>query len=122
MDRSEIAKRFARDRHDCTRTVLRGLEDAGACFIVREHTNHPRLAEKGEWRACGRVETGLVREQVITAEHQQAPWRRIELALDRLTEDGDTNLWLWGNLPETVTAGRVEPRGLPGIAELYRTR
>ncbi len=102
------------DRHYCTRTVLRGLEDAGACFIVRECANHPRLAEEGEWRACGRVETGPVREQVITAEHQQAPWRRIELALDRPTEDGDTTLWLWSNLPEAVTAGQ--------IAELSRTR
>ncbi len=102
------------DRHFCTRTVLRGLEDVGACFIVREHANHPRLAEQGEWRACGRVETGLVREQAITAEHQQARWRRIELALDQPTEDGDTTLRLWSNLPEAVTAGR--------IAELYRTR
>jgi len=102
------------DRHYCTRTVLGGLEDAGACFIMREHANHPRLAEQGEWRACGRVETGLVREQVVMMEHQQAPWRRIELALDRPTEDGDTTLWLWSNLPEAVTAGR--------IAELYRTR
>jgi len=102
------------DRHYCTRTVLRGLEDAGACFIVREYANHPRLAEQGEWRACGRVETGLVREQAITVEHQQARWRRIELALDRPTEDGDTTLRLWSNLPEAVTAGR--------IAELYRTR
>ena len=102
------------DRHFCTRTVLEGLEDAGACFIVREHANHPRLAEQGEWRACGWVETGLVREQAITVEHQQAPWRRIELALDQPTEAGDTTLWLWSNLPEAVTAGR--------IAELYRTR
>ncbi len=67
-----------------------------------------------------------MREQVIA--HQQAPlsasltslhgiasrWRRIELALDRPTEDGDTTRWLWSNPPETVTAGR--------IAELYGTR
>jgi len=101
------------DRHFCTRTVLRGLEDAGACFIVRENANHPRLAEQGEWRACGRVETGLVREQPITVEHQQTRWRRIELALDRPTEAGDTPLWLWSSLPEAVTAGR--------IADLYGT-
>ncbi len=116
------------DRHFCTRTVLGGLEDAGACFVVREHANHSRLAGQGEWRTCGRVETGLVREQAIAMEHQQAPlsasltslrgiasrWRRIELALDVPTEDGDTTLWLWSNLPEAVTAGR--------IAELYRRR
>ncbi len=44
----------------------------------------------------------------------QARWRRVQLALDQPTEDGDTTLWLWSNLPEAVTAGR--------IAELYRTR
>jgi hypothetical protein len=28
-----------------------------ACFIVREHTNHPRLASRGDWRGCGRTDT-----------------------------------------------------------------
>jgi len=102
------------DRHYCTRTVLRGLEDAGACFIVREHANHPRLVQQGEWQDCGRTETGAVREQEIAVAEAQAPWRRIELALDQPTEDGDTTLWLWSNLPKAVAAGR--------IAELYRTR
>jgi hypothetical protein len=95
---------------------------------VREHANHPRLAEQGDWRACKRVETGLVHKQVIAMEHQQAPlsawltslhgiasrWRRIKLAPDMPTEDGDPTLWLRSNLPEAVTARR--------IAELYRTR
>ena len=102
------------DRHYCTRTVLGGLEDAGAGFIVREHGRHPRLAGQGEWRACGRVETGLVREQTVQVHGQAAPWRRIELALDQPTEDGDTTIRLWSNLPEAVGAQR--------IAELYRTR
>ncbi len=102
------------DRHYCTRTVLRGLEGAGACFIVREHANHPRLVQQGEWQDRGRTETGAVREQTITVAEAQARWRRIELALDQPTEDGDTTLWLWSNLPEAVTAGR--------ITELYRTR
>ncbi len=35
------------DRHFCTRTVLRGLEKAGVCSIVREHAKHLRLAEQG---------------------------------------------------------------------------
>jgi len=102
------------DRHFCTRTVLRGLEGAGADFLVREHANHPRLIQQGDWRDCGRTETGAVREQAIAVAEAQARWRRIELALDVPTEDGDSTLWLWSNLPEAVTAGR--------IAELYRTR
>ncbi len=102
------------DRHFCTGTVLRGLEGAGADFLVREHANHPRLIQQGDWRDCGRTETGAVREQAIAVVEAQARWRRIELALDVPTEDGDSTLWLWSNLPEAVTAGR--------IAELYRTR
>ena len=102
------------DRHYCTRMVLGGLENAGAGFIVREHGRHPRLAGQGEWHACGRVETGLVREQTVQVHGQAAPLRRVELALDRPTEDGDTTIRLWSNLPEEVSAGRV--------AELYRTR
>ena len=102
------------DRHFCTRTVLQGVEDAGACFIVREHANHPRLAEQGAWRDCGRTETGKVREQTIAVAEAQARWRRIELALNQPTENGDTTQRLWSNLPEAVTAGR--------IAELYRSR
>ena len=81
---------------------------------MREHANHPRLAGQGEWRACGRTETGQGREQAITAKGQQAPWRRIELALDAPTEAGETTIRLWSNLPAEVGANR--------IAELYRTR
>jgi IS4 transposase len=103
------------DRHFCTGATLQGWQGAGACFIVREHGRHPRLAGHGEWRERGRVETGLVREQAIEVGGQQAaPWRRIELALDAPTEDGETTIRLWGNLPEAVGAGR--------IAELHRTR
>ncbi|HEY0207405.1 MAG TPA: IS4 family transposase [Acetobacteraceae bacterium] len=116
------------DRHYCTRTVLGGLEDAGAGFIVREHGRHPRLVEQGAWCACGRTGTGEVREQEIAVAQAQAPqsasltslrgiasrWRRVELALDQPTEDGDTTIRLWSNLPEAVGAQR--------IAELYRMR
>ncbi len=102
------------DRHYCTRTVLGGLDDAGAGFIVREHGCHPRLAGQGEWQGCGRTGTGEVREQEIAVAQAQAPWRRIELALDQPTEDGDITIRLWSNLPGAVGAQRV--------AELYRTR
>ena len=116
------------DRHYCTRTVLGGLEDAGAGFIVREHGRYPRVVEQGAWQDCGRTGTGEVREQEIAVAEAQAPlsasltsrrgiaprWRRVELALDQPTEDGDTMIRLWSNLPEAVGAQQV--------AELHRTR
>jgi IS4 transposase len=55
-----------------------------------------------------------VREQEVAVAGAQAPWRRVELALDQPTEDGDTTIRLWSNLPEAVRADR--------IAELYHTR
>ena len=85
---------------------------------MREHGRHPRLAGQGEWQGRGRTETGRVREQVIEVKDQQAPWqapwRRVELALDAPTEAGETTIRLWSNLPAMIGAER--------IAELYRTR
>jgi hypothetical protein len=60
------------------------------------------------------VETGTVQEQAICIEQGHKPWRRIELQLDRPTEDGETVIRLWSNLPEDVSAQQ--------IAQLYRKR
>jgi hypothetical protein len=114
VDRSEIAKRFARDRHFCTRLILQGCDEARAGFITREHGRHPRLVGQGAWCGCGRTETGQVREQLIEVAGVPAPWRRIELALDMPTEAGERVIRLWSNLPEAVGAGQ--------IATLHRTR
>jgi IS4 transposase len=102
------------DRQFCTAAILLGLRAAGADCIVREHARHPRLTGQGEWRTCGRVETGAVREQTITVARQERPWRRIELVLDTPTEAGERVIRLWSSLPAAVSAGR--------IADLYRTR
>ena len=102
------------DRHFCTKALLDGWAQTGACFIVREHINHPRLAQRGAWQNGGRVETGTVREQAITLEGHTTPWRCIELALDVPTESGDTTIRLWSNLPPDVDARQ--------IAHAYRQR
>jgi IS4 transposase len=102
------------DRHFCTRTLLVGWDEAGASFIVREHTRHPRLAQRGERRCCGCTDTGTVHEQAITLEGFAKLWRCIELRLDAPTEDGETTIRLWTNLPAWVSAAQV--------AALYRRR
>ncbi len=101
-------------RHYCTRTVLGGLEDAGACFIVREHANHPHLLEQGR---VARMRAGRDRAGARAGDHGRASAGTVaahRAFTGQPTEDGDTTLWLWNNLPEAVTAGR--------IAELYCTR
>ncbi|WP_052264070.1 transposase [Azotobacter chroococcum] len=102
------------DRHFCTRSILQRCQAAQAGFIVRQDAKHPRIAHEGPWHDRGRVETGQVLEQDIRLDEGQAPWRRIELRLDRPTESGESVLWLWSNLPATIDARQ--------IADLYRRR
>src|SRR4051794_3685701 len=108
------------DRHFCTRTLLTGWDTAGACIaghlpaIVREHTNHSRLASRETWRDCGRTDTGTVREQEIALDRFARSWRCIELMRDAPTEDGEMTIRLWTNLPAHLSAAQV--------AELYRRR
>lgn len=102
------------DRHFCTRTILQRCHDAQASFIVRQHSKHPVIVHEGPWREAGRCETGLVREQAIELDEGQAPWRRIELQLAQPTESDESVLWLWSNLPGSISAGQ--------IAALYRRR
>src|SRR5690348_2513569 len=94
--------------------LLTGWDTAGAGFIVREHTKHPRLASRGDWRDCGRSDTGTVREQEIVLEGFARSWRCIELMLDAPTEDGDMTIRLWTTLPAQIGAAQV--------AALYRRR
>ena len=102
------------DRNFCTQTILIGWHQAQACFLVREHSGHPRLISQGELRSCEPNETGKLYEQQISIAEGPADWRRIELQLETPTEAGDTVIRLWSNLPDTVTARQ--------IAELYRKR
>jgi IS4 transposase len=120
LDSAQPGELWIADRHFCTRTVLQAWQAAGASIaghwpaIVREHGGHPRLVGQGAWHERGRTETGQIREQAIEVKDQQAPWRRVELALDAPTEDGATTIRMWSNLPEASGAGQ--------IAALYRTR
>jgi IS4 transposase len=102
------------DRNFCTRAIMQGWSDAGACFIVREHAHHPTVIEAGPWCECGQVCSGNLFEQAIAITPGQHPWRRISVCLDTSTEDGDTEISLWTNLPESISAAT--------IAELYRKR
>ena len=114
LERAQPGELWIADRNFCTRTIVQGWHKAGASFIVREHGRHPQIIEEGKWRACGRVETGTVRQQTIRIEAGQQPWRRIELELDEPTEDAETVIRLWTNLPEGISALQ--------IARLYRKR
>jgi IS4 transposase len=121
----ELAQRQAQpgelwlaDRNFSTRRILCGLHDQGSSFIVREHgrTPNPQSLEPVQYR--GRIEAGAVYEQAVEVEDnagQRLRLRRVELHLERATEDGDTTIRLLSNLPPS----QFTPRR---IARLYRQR
>lgn len=107
------------DRNFSTSTVLTTLLRQGASVLVREHGRTPNPTPVTPLLRIGRSDTGVVFEQRVQLllDGSSAPLelRRIELHLDKPTEDGDTVLRLLTNLPvKTFSASRV--------ASLYRRR
>ena len=105
------------DRNFCTRPVLCGLIERESNFLIREHAINPNPTEVSKLKRIGRIETGVVYEQMVSIEddaentHQL---RRIELHLDQPTEDGDRVIRLLTNLPKSLKAKQ--------LARLYRRR
>ena len=114
FDRAGPGQIWIADRHFCTRTILQRCHEAGASFIVRQHSKHPVIVQESAWREAGRCQTGQLREQALQIDAAQAAWRRIELQLDQASESGESVLWLWSNLPGSISAEQ--------IAALYRRR
>ena len=106
------------DRNFCTTTLLFGMAQRGASFIIRQHGSTLTWEFVGKRRDCGRIETGRVFEQTIRA-HTEAGeilvLRRVTVVLDRPTRDGDAEIHLLTDLPRRAARARV-------IADLYRKR
>jgi len=107
------------DRAFCTYTIMAGWQGQGCCFLVREHSANAKLTACTPPLLQGQTETGTVLEHLVDC-HGPDPdassirLRRIELHLNKPTEDGETIVVLLTNLPEAVTALQ--------IANLYRRR
>jgi len=105
------------DRNFCTSVFLFQTAINHAYFIVRQHATNVRWQTVGRRRKVGRTETGVVYEQtvdIIDDWGEKLRARRITIKLDQPTEDGDTEIHLFTNLPKRVGAKR--------IAEAYRGR
>ncbi len=113
LENASAGQLWMADRLYCTLPVMEACEDAGASFIIREPSKHPRLLQEGQWQESVKVSTGSVREQTIGVKGGRQ-WRRVELNLQTPTESGDTMLLFWSNLPETISAVQIN--------DLYRRR
>lgn len=104
------------DRNFCTLKFLFGIAEAKAAFVIRQHgTLVGRLL--GKRRPRGRTATGKVYEQQLELRwgEQKRIVRRITVLLDKPTSDGDTEIHVLTNLPQSVANAAQ-------VAELYRKR
>jgi IS4 transposase len=105
------------DRNFCTSAFLFQTDKNDSYFIVRQHETNVRWQAVGRRRKVGRTETGMVYEQdadILNDFDEKRRVRRITIKLDQPTEEGDTEIHLFTNLPKRVRATRV--------AEAYRGR
>jgi hypothetical protein len=104
------------DRNFCFQRFLLGIAKKLGFFILREHAGL-NYKVVGKLRKRGQSETGQILEQTIVLEEENGDQfflRRVVVKLKKATEDGDWELALLTNLPETVTAVMV--------SEAYRKR
>jgi len=108
------------DRNFCTTGFLFGIRSRGAFFVIRQHASTLSWKLQGKRRLAGRDGRGRnIYEQAIrltnpdTGETFTA--RRITIALNQPTKDGETELHILTNLPRKA-ADAVR------IADLYADR
>jgi Transposase DDE domain len=105
------------DRNFCVARFLLGIAARGGFFIIREHAQ-VRCEANGQLRRCGRIETGRVWEQPVLVTDDagnQLAVRRVTLVLDEPTRDGETEIVLLSNLPESAADAET-------VARLYHKR
>jgi Transposase DDE domain len=106
------------DRNLCTPKFLVGIADRGGCFAIREHAQL-NIRYEGALRPAGRSATGAVFEQdaevTDDATGRSVRVRRVVVALDKPTRDGDSEVAVLTNLPADVADALA-------VADLYLTR
>ncbi len=97
------------DRNFCVRTFLFRIEREAAFFLVRRHASTLPFEPIEPLRPVGRGDAGEILEQPIWVDDPQCQGRRyrlrrIVLRLDKPTRNGETEIVLITNLPDTVAA------------------
>ena len=117
QDSVQAADVFVMDRNFCVRSHLFKIAGKGGYFICRHHKQMPCRA-LSELKKRGETETGTVYEQWIEVSDEEgntAKWRSIMVRLNKATRDGDKELVILTNLPESA-ADAIR------ISDLYRKR
>ncbi len=116
LETVEAGELWIGDRNFCTTELLFSIESKQAFFLVRQHQNLPWTAES-ELVWVGHTDGGKVFEQtgVVSYKGHSCCCRRVVVQLDQPTRDGETQIALLTNLPETDAPSVL-------VAQLYRSR
>jgi hypothetical protein len=126
LERIEPGELWIGDRNFATRGFLWGIQEREASFLIREHGNLPS-DPVGQEEEIGRIENGMLYQRPVSIESPSPQdgdsgqggstlrARRVRLVLDEPTRDGETEIVVLTNVPDSdVTAEQV--------AALYRKR
>lgn len=104
------------DRNFCTVGCLSGVAQRQAAFVIRQHGNLP-IRATSDLVPVGKSETGTVWQHTVGLGKDEQPMtlRRIVVRLFEPTQEGDSEIAIITNLPDSV-ASAVE------VSELYRNR
>lgn len=106
------------DRNFCTTKLLFGIAANQARFVIRQHASTLTWERAGRVRQSGRTGTGKLSEQTLwltNPDGQTLPVRRVTVALDRPTRDGETAIHLLTNLTAKEAPAKA-------VADLYLMR
>jgi len=99
------------DRNFCTTSILFGIDQRNAFFLVREHAKSLRWEPVSEFVYVGEIARGRVFEQQLRLRDEhggELVVRRIRIDLNEPTRDGETVIHILTNLrPEQADALRV---------------
>jgi hypothetical protein len=106
------------DRNFCTTGFLFGIARRNGSFVIRRHAATLTWDRESDWVPAGRTDTGTLDEQTIwltEPDGAELAVRRVRLALDVPTRDGDEVIEVLTNLSAQVASASA-------VAQLYRGR
>jgi IS4 transposase len=107
------------DRNFCTTGLTFGIARRKACFLVRQHAQSLHWELVGKRTCRGRIKTGKVFEQAMHLHDPETGEtlvvRRITVELKTPTRDGETEIHLLTNLPQSDASAKQ-------VAQLYAKR
>lgn len=91
------------DRNFCTTGFLFGIVERGGFFLIRQHASTLRWKLLGRRKRCGKTASGTIYEQAVELSNPATGAtlrvRRITVALEKPTRDGETEIHILTNVP-----------------------